>query len=148
MKLFLLLSSVFLLSFSGDNTVNVKTDGFYVGKVTRIENSKTIEEFHYIYFHADGTAETFKFPSLDLAKVYSIMKSKKEADFSGSYIIQEGNIIYRSNNTMNKKEKPEVALFHSYHGKMNSKEQIVFNIGFTTEPNTECTFDYYKFPKE
>ncbi len=140
MKLFILISSIFFLSFQGDNSVPVKTDGFYVGKFA--------QEYHYIYFHADGTAETYILSVLDIKKASSYVNNKTASDFSGPYIVHAGNIVYRSNNSSNKTEAPATNLFHSYQGKMNSKGQLVLWVTSTNGSKTECTFDYYKFPNE
>lgn len=140
MKFLILLSSVFFLSFQSDNSVALKTDGFYVGKIA--------EEYHYIYFHNDRTAETHVHNTLNIKNVYGGMMAKREPDFSGSYIIHAGNIIYRSNNSDNKKVKPSVDLFHTYKGKMNERGELVLWVNSTDGSKTEVTFDYAQFPKE
>jgi hypothetical protein len=141
MKLFILISSIFFLSFQGDNTVPVKTDGFYVGKIKS-------DEYHFIYFHSDGNAETHILKSLNIKEAYAGLRAKEPVDFSGPYIIHAANIVYRSNNSANKTVAPESNLFHSYQGKMNSKGQLVLWVTSTDGSKTECTFDYYKFPNE
>ncbi|MCX6181973.1 MAG: hypothetical protein NT150_08620 [Bacteroidetes bacterium] len=143
MKFLILLSSIFLLSFTSDDSVVVKNDGFYVGKV-RVNG---IDVFQLISFQADGNACTYQQLNIDIKKAYADLKNKNEADFAGPYIIHAGNIVYRSNNSINKKEQPEINQFFTYQGKMNDKGQLVLWVTATDGAKTECTFDYYSFPK-
>ncbi|MFM7023376.1 MAG: hypothetical protein ACKOXB_10385 [Flavobacteriales bacterium] len=137
MKYLLLLCSIALLSFQGDNNTELKHDGFYVGKSGK--------DFHHIFFNTDGTAATYIFPAQDITKAQLAMKG--ESDFAGPYIVHSGNIVYRSNNSINKKVQPTNPLFYTYQGKMNSKGQLVFWLTATDGSKNEITFDYFSFPK-
>ena len=143
MKFLIVLSSIFFLSFQADSSIAIQTDGFYVGKV-HVEGA---DVFHHIYFQADGNASTYQLSASDIQKAHSAIKNGTEADFAGPYIVHAGNLVYRSNNSINKKAAPSINLFYTYQGKMNEKGQLVLWVTSTDGSRTECTFDYSSFPK-
>lgn len=145
MKAYLILLCSTLLFFSAsykssENTL--RSNGVYVGKIDITQQRGTISEYHYIVFKADGKANTYVLNSPDIDKVSAMIKNNEAASYSGEYRVHEGNITYRSNNSIGKEEKPSTPLFIFYKGKINENGSITLEAMFNDNSKSSATFDF------
>lgn len=143
-NLLILFCAALFFSFSSvqQNTALHEYDGVYFGKV----QTELKTEYHYIVFKSEGKASTYVLNSADISKVSALIKNNTPGDFEGEYRIENNNIIYRSNNSIGKSEKPAVALSTFYKGLINADGSIALEVMFNnnTKGSTVFTFQNLK----
>ncbi len=144
MRNFLILfCAVLFFSFATaqQNTTLPKLNGVYFGKIQTEQKT----EYHYIVFKSEGKASTYVLSSADINKVSHLIKNNTPSDFAGEYRMENSNIIYRSNNSIGKNEKPAIALSTFYKGLINADGSIALEVTFNnSKDSTVFTFQNLK----
>ena len=141
MRNFLILfCAALFFSFSSalQNATLPKFDGVYFGKIQTEQKT----EYHYIVFKGEGKASTYILNSHDINKVADLIKNNIPADFAGEYRMENSNIIYRSNNSIGKSEKPSVALSTYYKGQINADGSITLEAVFSSKNKGRTVFTF------
>ncbi len=141
----ILIAFVSMSATWSNGVVVVRTDGLYSSKVINNNDSSKTTEYHFIKFSADGKAKTYILPTNDAAKAASLAQSSAQPNFAGEYRIHENNVVYRSNNSIDKTTAPRINLFTLYNGTLEQNGTINFTLNFTNGSSNTATFEFQPF---